>query len=464
MKALLLLLWLAFLGFSHETNHKSAIKDMVAGSCPEKFLNADGVILPNSAVYKEGYCAFVFAYGLSNPRGIVNINDTLIVVERGRVTLSAIDLNSLGDEDVKPISRGDVSKWKSIYQGTQNLNHGIAYDKENEYLYASSPSDVYRWKYDTVTKTVGSMETVVSGMARSGGHVTRTLLFNDDNELLMSIGSGSNLDSDSERARVIKYDVQNMNLPQKWNDYGTYVKLYADGLRNEVGLTVDPRGRVWGVENGVDYLMRNDLGGDIHNENPGEELNLLEEGKNYGYPHCWSECNIKSYMTDWDSQKTRQFAQPEFMPEWTDTRCRDEVTPPKHVAQSHMAPLGIEFSDENTAFVAFHGSWNRNPSIGYRIDIYDFTEFNKWHDDREKREQVERKIDGGVGDENKITSKPFLAYNKDVAFDRSWIRPVSPVMGKCPYFGQCLFLTDDFAGTIIAVGYDPDLMGTPFTF
>ncbi len=34
-------------------------------------------------------------------------------------------------------------------------------------------------------------------------------------------------------------------------------------------------GRIWGVENGIDNVFRSDLGGDIHNTNPSEELNLF---------------------------------------------------------------------------------------------------------------------------------------------------------------------------------------------
>ena len=88
---------------------------------------------------------------------------------------------------------------------------------------------------------------------------------------------------------------------------------------------MDPKGRVWGVENGVDNLARflfgfyllfflshshlllfsTDLGGDIHSNNPGEELNLLEEGVFYGYPYCWSEYDLASYNSDWDVQQTR---------------------------------------------------------------------------------------------------------------------------------------------------------------
>ena len=66
-------------------------------------------------------------------------------------------------------------------------------------------------------------------------------------------------------------------------------EVFASGLRNEVGLSIDSKGRMWGVENGRDNLM---VGGDIHFDNPAEEVNLFDTtrpGRNYGYPFCWSE-------------------------------------------------------------------------------------------------------------------------------------------------------------------------------
>ena len=35
-----------------------------------------------------------------------------------------------------------------------------------------------------------------------------------------------------------------------------------------MGLAFDAFGVLWGVENGADNLFRNDLGGDIHDDNP----------------------------------------------------------------------------------------------------------------------------------------------------------------------------------------------------
>ena len=66
-------------------------------------------------------------------------------------------------------------------------------------------------------------------------------------------------------------------------------EVFASGLRNETGLSIDSQGRIWGVENGRDNLM---VGGDIHFDNPAEEVNLFDTarpGRNYGYPFCWSE-------------------------------------------------------------------------------------------------------------------------------------------------------------------------------
>ncbi len=44
--------------------------------------------------------------------------------------------------------------------------------------------------------------------------------------------------------------------------------MFADGLRNEVGLAFYSHGDLWGVENGADRLYRDDLGGDIHIDLP----------------------------------------------------------------------------------------------------------------------------------------------------------------------------------------------------
>jgi glucose/arabinose dehydrogenase len=68
--------------------------------------------------------------------------------------------------------------------------------------------------------------------------------------ILISIGSASNVDPDSLRARILKFNLTTTSLPL---DYSSGI-LFADGLRNEVGIRLDRNGNMWGVENGCDNL------------------------------------------------------------------------------------------------------------------------------------------------------------------------------------------------------------------
>ena len=85
---------------------------------------------------------------------------------------------------------------------TPGLNHGIA--MQGGYLYASSDSTVYRWPYSGGRQALGTPQTVVSGLP-TGGHSTRTLLFDGDGRLYVAIGSGSNVDPNSSRAKIIRF-------------------------------------------------------------------------------------------------------------------------------------------------------------------------------------------------------------------------------------------------------------------
>lgn len=62
------------------------------------------------------------------------------------------------------------------------------------------------------------------------------------------------------RSRIRRFDISTyVNQPFTYNDG----EIFADGLRNEVGLAFDSYSDLWGVENGADNLYRSDLGGDM---------------------------------------------------------------------------------------------------------------------------------------------------------------------------------------------------------
>ena len=123
------------------------------------------------------------------------------------------------------------------------------------------------------------------------GHWSRTLEFSKYEDepyvLYIAIGSLDNVDRDSYRARIRRFDLNKRFNPNKSKDKvnndNDDIKqplpfdfkdgvVIADGLRNSVGMAWDKHSRLWSVENSMDNLMDRDLGGDIHNDNPGEEL------------------------------------------------------------------------------------------------------------------------------------------------------------------------------------------------
>jgi hypothetical protein len=260
--------------------------------------------------------------------------------------------------------------------------------------------------------------------------------------LSCSIGSGSNIDDNSDRARVVRSIAP---FPGTTITYPQDFEVVADGTRNEVGLRFDKQGRLWGVENGLDDLgvdnnTRQDFG-DIHLTNPGEEVNLfLEEDrqKHYGYPYCWSEGlpeggNNRSFPeglgagTQWATRLGNIH---------TDLWCRNtsNSVPPRFIMQAHSAPLdilfyyGTSFPEMNgsVAFVAKHGSWDRplNNTSGRSVSTL-------WLNQEGYPVREENLLWGPIGE---------------------WEhRPVGLAVGACKAYGECLFVTDDRSGMIIAL-------------
>lgn len=207
-------------------------------------------------------------------------------------------------------------------------------------------------------------------------------MFDAAGRLYVSVGSVGNVDPDSYRSRIRRFNLS--NVPPGGFDFDTG-EVFADGLRNEVGLAFDRYGVLWGVENGADKLFRDDLGGDIHNENPAEELNRFPEedvGKHYGYPYCFTEFRLPSRVSRGPGS---QWVWPSFMSAgYTDEWCRNNSKPAVLAMQAHSAPLGITFFDgqrstnstctggfpstlDGAAFVPFHGSWNRDTPTGFKV-------------------------------------------------------------------------------------------------
>jgi glucose/arabinose dehydrogenase len=309
------------------------------------------------------YRVTAFASGLGHPRGMAFApNGDLFVVNGGDSTVIV-----LFDDDGNG-SSGDGER--STFASAAGINHGIAFSRDGGYLYASSPTKVYRWRYTTGARQAASAaEVVVSGIP-DGGHTTRTLVFDSTGRLYVSVGSATNVDVEpvqvQTRAQIRRFTIPD-KLPSGGLDYAT-AEVVASGMRNEVGLYMDARDRIWGVENGRDNLTE---GSDVHNDNPAEEVNLIDgTGSTYfGYPSCFSEFRMPAGGgpgTQW-ADTTLGAADRK-----TDAWCRDaaHVHPPAFALPAHWAPLGIlEYQGDalplgHDLIVTAHGSWNSDNPVG----------------------------------------------------------------------------------------------------
>lgn len=115
--------------------------------------------------------------------------------------------------------------------------------------------------------------------------------------LIISRGSSENVDPaaaviSSGQSQIKAFDLS--KVPSGGYNFAQDGLRLGWGLRNSVGISEHPQtGGIYSVENSVDDLNR--TGQDIHQDNPGEELNFhgylngtefAPQGSNYGYPQC----------------------------------------------------------------------------------------------------------------------------------------------------------------------------------
>ena len=220
-----------------------------------------------------------------------------------------------------------------------NQPHGLAFHKG--VLYVAATDGVARVTLGPDGKSSGS-PVYVNRYSGGGGHWSRTIVFGADSAMYVSVGSSCNLciEQSTDRAAVLRF-----------NEDGSGKRVFASGLRNAVGLAVEPQtGALWAAQNERDELPPN------HEDLPPEEINILTDGGDYGWPYCYGD-RVPN-------------------PEYNDAARCAKTIPPAAKLQAHSAPLGLTFLTRASALpdeyrsdllVAYHGSWNRDTPTGAKV-------------------------------------------------------------------------------------------------
>jgi glucose/arabinose dehydrogenase len=301
-----------------------------AGNGPDRAKPPEG-FLPT---VPPGFRLNVFATSFKRPRWMtVAPNGDIFLADTGAGEIVVMrDPQNTGGAQVR-----------EVFAGGMKRPFGIAFHEN--YVYVGNMNAVLRFLYDPKTsKRVGEAEHLLD--LPSGGHDTRSLAFSADGKhLFIAVGSNSNIDTgeDPRRAAVTICDPDGKNA-----------RLYATGLRNPVGLALQPvTGEVWTTVN-----ERDELGDDL----PPDYFTSLKDGGFYGWPYSYIGDNVDSRVKP---QKPELVAR---------------AIIPDVLLGAHVAPLQFAFYNgkqfpegyRGGAFVAEHGSWNRASRAGYQIAFVAF--------------------------------------------------------------------------------------------
>jgi len=290
---------------------------------------------------------------------------------------------------------------QSVAVSGLNRPHGLAF--HGGYLYIANTDGVVRVRLGADGKASGEPERVNS-YSGGGGHWSRSIVFGADGAMYVAIGSTCNMcvEQSPERAAVMRFDADGRNG-----------RIFASGLRNAVGIAVHPvTKQIWVTQNERDNIEPD------HEDLPPEEINILQDGGDYGWPFCYGD-RVPS--------PDRQYHDP--------ARCARTV-PPALTMQAHSAPLGITFLDRATVFpadwrgdalVAFHGSWNRTVPTGAKV------------------------VRVRIRDGRPVSYEDFITGWQG-SNGRRWGRPVDVMV----YRDGSLLVSDDAGGAIYRVSHSGD--------
>ena len=312
-----------------------------------------------------GFQVKLFVSGLSGPRLLRTApNGDIFIAEtrQGRIRV------------LRAADGAEAPSENKVFADHLRGPFGVAFypqDGDPRWIYVANLNSLVRFPYRSGDlEARGPAETVVAKFTDgTGGHSTRDIVFSlDGKRMFLSVGSGSNVadgmpkkseseiqDWEAAHARGATWGAETHRADVLVADPdGQGLRIFATGIRNAVGLAVQPAtGDLWASTN-----ERDALGDDL----VPDYITRVTEGGFYGWP--WY------YLGNHED--------PRHAGERPDLA--GQVIVPDVPVQAHSASLQMTFYPANPTgpsafpadyrgdiFAAFHGSWNRTGRTGSKV-------------------------------------------------------------------------------------------------
>jgi glucose/arabinose dehydrogenase/cytochrome c2 len=315
-----------------------------------------------------GFKVEIFARGLVGPR-------TMRLAPNGDIFLAETQTGHI--KVMRPSADGSTAASISTFAQGLVGPFGIQFYPANghpQWLYVAENNRVVRYAYKTGdTAATGVPEVIVPQLypGAAVGHSTRDIAFSPDGKrMFVSVGSASNVAQDMSKKTVAQaraWDQQH-GLGASWDAESNRAavlvfemsegqvkssKLFATGIRNCVGLTIQPaNGDLWCTTNERDALGDNLVP---------DYSTRVKEGGYYGWP--WY------YIGNHEDPRLKG-DRPDLA---------GKAIVPDVLYQAHSAALNLIFYTSTSGasafpatyvgdgFAALHGSWNRAQRTGYKV-------------------------------------------------------------------------------------------------
>ena len=308
----------------------------------------------------QGYSIAAIATDLQIPRQTLVLPNGDILVAEGRggnapklkpKDVIAGKIKAKGNTSVKSGNRltllrdadGDGTyELQTVFADKLNAPYGLALVGNT--LYVANQDALVKFDYaDGQTQASGAPVVVTDLPSAINHHWTKSLAASEDGRFLyVGIGSNSNITERGMTAEVDRAVVWQIDAAT-----GAH-KTYATGLRNPTALAMQPgTGVLWAVVNERDEIGPNAVP---------DYLTSVKQGGFYGWPYSYWGQHVDTRVMPQDPDKVASALTPDY------------------ALGSHVAALGVSFSAPamgaqfgDGVFVGEHGSWNRNPPIGYKV-------------------------------------------------------------------------------------------------